>query len=80
MNSALAVLILLTVLSLAAFQVWLIVIAVRFLRSGRKAFDRYLHVTDTPRPVSAPGNTPHTPGWASSADPYPRSSHHQSGA
>jgi hypothetical protein len=39
-----------------AVALWVAVISIRFLRSGRKAFDRYLFVTSDPiRPV------PHAP-------------------
>lgn len=44
-----------------AVALWVAVISIRFLRSGRKAFDRYLFVTSDPiRPV------PHAPTEPSS--------------
>ena len=39
---------------------WVAVISVRFLRSGRKAFDRYLSVTDIPPVHKSPVGSPHT--------------------
>lgn len=39
---------LITVVAIAwlALSVWLVVISIRFLRSGRKAFDRYMIMTE----------------------------------
>lgn len=79
MNSGLVIFLALLTLGVMAFQVWLIVIAIRFLRSGRKAFDRYtdMHPPLPTLPVPAP---PSAPGWASPADPHSKGPHHQSGA
>lgn len=50
---------LITGLLALSLGVWVAVISVRFLRSGRKAFDRYLFLTSDPvRPVSP---LPHPP-------------------
>jgi hypothetical protein len=38
----------LMVIGYLALMIWFVVIAVRFLRSGRKAFDRYLQLTQAP--------------------------------
>jgi len=45
-------------LILAAVGVWLAVLSIRFLISGRKAFDRYLFMTSDPiRPVASHPST-----------------------
>lgn len=56
MNSGtfLLLLLILAVLAGGALQVWFIVISVRFLRSGRKAFDRYLETTLPPPVIPRP--------------------------
>jgi len=59
------------VIGYLTLMVWFVVIAVRFLRSGRKAFDRYIKLTD-PRQDS-PGHHERLPrtGSGTVASPPP---------
>jgi hypothetical protein len=53
------------VIGYLTLMVWFVVIAVRFLRSGRKAFDRYVSLTDTVHhtlgPIRQGGDRPPAP-------------------
>lgn len=72
MNNGIAVFILLLALGMMALQVWFVVITVRFLRSGRRAFDHYSRQQEQPVAVR-----PADPAWAAAPGQRP---HHQSGA
>ena len=67
MNSAVGFLIFLVVLAGLAFNIWLVVIAIRFLRSGRKAFDTYTSTVATQQAFSRLAAT--DPGAVRPADP-----------
>lgn len=49
MNSSVAAFFVLFCLAVIAFQIWFLVIAVRFLRTGRMAFVRYVEDSDVAR-------------------------------
>jgi membrane protein implicated in regulation of membrane protease activity len=61
MNGTVAALVVLLGLAYTVLMVWFVVISVRFLRTGRKAFTRYLELTEHQARGQQPGASPAWP-------------------
>ena len=73
MSTGLAVFLVLLGLAVFAFNLWLFIVGVQYLRTVTRAARRYLEVTDHPRPLPPPPLAPSAP--TSTAPPSGPSPH-----